>query len=411
MLLGVCILLWLFLLLVGSEYPSAKLTRAPVKVHRVFRNITKLPKPGSKPVVLLDLMPSPLLRRGPVPNILDLGEAKPDEENVAGEVIDAKDHPDAKGKIDDNAAREENSGEAFVVHEKDVFPVGTKVKSSRLKSTKEEDPDESFHQLPEHQKELPEEKYGAYNNWRNLTLKEINSLSELGRRMFLNEKVGQEQNKKYTIHMWKYKKYIEKRLLKTDAKQPVDPFEHCSVSNCRITSEDKDLAAADVVLFHLHRISGPPEKVPRTPGQLWVWLSDESPYNVFMVSKDRNLSHYQNYFNWSMTYRMDADIPVPYGRTVPLPKDQYHDTVEDYFKLKPKDIAILGSNCGGINGRYKYIEEMKKYVSVDMYGRCGTLKCSGHFHNDCPALNSYKIYLAFENGNCDQYITEKVRQS
>ena len=49
--------------------------------------------------------------------------------------------------------------------------------------------------------------------------------------------------------------------------------------------------------------SGPPVDVPRRPGQVWVWLSDESRRNVFYAAKDKKLKSYDGFFNWSMTYR------------------------------------------------------------------------------------------------------------
>ena len=36
------------------------------------------------------------------------------------------------------------------------------------------------------------------------------------------------------------------------------------------------------------------------------------------------------------------------------------------------------------------------------------MKCTGHFMRDCPDLDEYKFYLAFENSLCSEYITEKV---
>ena len=282
-------------------------------------------------------------------------------------------------------------------------------KKKNINSKEKAEQEESFHQLPEHQKDLPEDRYGSYNNWRNFTVSEIKKLSVLGRRLFLNEKNSQGLNKIFTIHVWKHKKYIAKRLLKESSVKGFNPFDECSVNNCRLTFKDSDVKKADAVLFHLHRLAGPPSDIPRSAQQLWVWLSDESPYNVFMVSRDKNLAHYNGFFNWSMTYRVDADVPVPYGRTVPLPKDQYLEVTEDVFNLKEKDIAVLGSNCGGSNHRYKYIKKLQKYIPVDIYGRCGKLKCPGHFNNDCKLLDDYKFYLAFENSNCDDYITEKVR--
>lgn len=105
---------------------------------------------------------------------------------------------------------------------------------------------------------------------------------------------------------------------------------------------------------------------------------------------------------------MDSDIPVPYGRTVisTQPKP-YH---EHLWKNKKRDVlvTILGSNCGSKNKRWEYVKELQKYIKVDVYGACGTLKCPGHFQNDCPTISNYIFYLAFENSNCDEYLTEKL---
>ena len=49
-----------------------------------------------------------------------------------------------------------------------------------------------------------------------------------------------------------------------------------------------------------------------------------------------------------------------------------------------------------------------KHIDVDIYGSCGTKQCP-RTSDDCyKILNSkYKFYLAFENSNCVDYITEK----
>lgn len=71
-------------------------------------------------------------------------------------------------------------------------------------------------------------------------------------------------------------------------------------------------------------------------------------------------------------------------------------------------VAIMGSNCGGANHRWEYVNQLKKYIDIDVYGSCGDLKCPGHFRSDCEKLGNYLFYLAFENSNCDEYVTEKV---
>jgi glycoprotein 3-alpha-L-fucosyltransferase len=64
----------------------------------------------------------------------------------------------------------------------------------------------------------------------------------------------------------------------------------------------------------------------------------------------------------------------------------------------------------GLNGRQDYIEELQKYISVDVFGSCGPLECSRLQSDDCFQMlrKEYKFYLAFENSNCRDYITEKL---
>ena len=60
------------------------------------------------------------------------------------------------------------------------------------------------------------------------------------------------------------------------------------------------------------------------------------------------------------------------------------------------------------NGRLQYAQELAQYIGVDIYGECSSLKCPRSSHSCFEMLNSkYKFYLAFENSNCEYYITEK----
>ena len=58
----------------------------------------------------------------------------------------------------------------------------------------------------------------------------------------------------------------------------------------------------------------------------------------------------------------------------------------------------------------EYVEELMKYIPVDIYGRCGDYPCankSGTFPCDYKVATNYKFYLAFENSICVDYVTEK----
>ncbi|RXG61142.1 Alpha-(1,3)-fucosyltransferase 6 [Armadillidium vulgare] len=251
-------------------------------------------------------------------------------------------------------------------------------------------------------------KANGYWNFRNFTSEEMKKLSIMGRRLFFHEDIGLPQPTTFLIYIYKFGPRLNLRLVNHYSQQNLDPFENCSVKNCRISYDHSDFNSADAVLFHLHLIEGPPVELQRVNyNQRWVWLSDESVFNTFYIAKDKNLNHYNNFFNWSMTYRSESDVPVPYGRVVPL-LDRNVKLDLDVFSRKNKTLAILGSNCSGRNGRWNYVKILEKYINIDSYGHCGKLKCPGHFNNDCNLINPYKFYLAFENSNCKDYITEKA---
>ncbi|KAK4307707.1 hypothetical protein Pmani_020553 [Petrolisthes manimaculis] len=343
-----------------------------------------------------------------------------EEENSAREVLDLEGGGEKErhgGGVDPDAANEVNS----------IEPDTNAMKKARLmaidKDEEEEEDESNYHKIPpppppplpeeEEEEEMDKTKnkhVNIINNWRNLTDKEISKLSNLGRRLFLNQSIGEIQPRNFTILVWKSGPSVERRLLKEYGNVRKDPFRKCSAHNCRLTYEDKEATTADAILIHLHRTKGPDTFPNRTKlNQRWIWLTDESPYNTFMVSKIKKLDAYNGYFNWSMSYKMDSDIPVPYGRTVALtPGEISSYQPKDYYSLKSKTIAIMGSNCGGKNKRWKYVKELQKYIDVDTYGGCGKLKCPGHYTQDCSAISDYKFYLSFENSDCDEYITEKL---
>lgn len=214
----------------------------------------------------------------------------------------------------------------------------------------------------------------------------------------------------YKILIWGVGKYMTRRFLRSFGDTEKDPFTFCSVRNCILETSNDKIGEADAVMFHLHRTEGP-HTLPkfRKPEQFWIFFTDESPLHTFMVTKRYGMSDYNGLFNLSMTYRSDSDVPVPYGRTVRLQDPPpIEDASRNFSASKNKLVSILASNCGGKNQRWRYIKELSRHIPVDIYGRCGTKVCPGHFTRDCDVTKGYKFYLAFENSNCREYITEKL---
>jgi len=71
---------------------------------------------------------------------------------------------------------------------------------------------------------------------------------------------------------------------------------------------------------------------------------------------------------------------------------------------------MVASHCPTYNDRLGFVSELQKFIPVDVYGACGPFKCD---RKNCMATiqREYKFYLAFENANCRDYITEKFFQN
>ena len=75
---------------------------------------------------------------------------------------------------------------------------------------------------------------------------------------------------------------------------------------------------------------------------------------------------------------------------------------------KTRSVAWLVSNCKAPSLRLQYVEELSKYIDVDIFGKCGNKQCPDNMHCYDYLSKHYKFYLAFENSLCLDYITEKA---
>lgn len=115
-------------------------------------------------------------------------------------------------------------------------------------------------------------------------------------------------------------------------------------------------------------------------------------------------------FNWTATYKSDSELVTPYEKWVYFDDKVRRKPVTTNFAAnKTKKVAWFVSNCGAKNNRLEYAHALQKHIDVDIYGSCGTKNCPRHSGDHCLDILSteYKFYLAFENSNCRDYITEK----
>ncbi|XP_050416055.1 alpha-(1,3)-fucosyltransferase C [Patella vulgata] len=206
--------------------------------------------------------------------------------------------------------------------------------------------------------------------------------------------------KLFKVHWFNIPQQIDLNNLKTGLSQ-------CSTP-CTYTTA----GASDIVIFDGDTLPRNPPFKKSNPNQIWVFHEMESP--PITASKSWRGESWRNQFNRTMSYRMDSDVFVPYGsynkRVKPLKKN-----MTAIMKQKTKLAVIFSSHCGTPSKRELFINLLRKYITVDFYGRCGNLTCkkSTKTHKSCfdTVEKTYKFYFAFENTFCKDYATEKFYRS
>ena len=138
------------------------------------------------------------------------------------------------------------------------------------------------------------------------------------------------------------------------------------------------------------------------------------------------LNKIPGFFNLTMSYRQDSDVPAPYGQFEGREGHQPPSglQLEEYIRKFGRDnqhlaekktgsqgltIAQYVSNCETAVGRENLVDMIDYLTPVDIYGNCGDFYCSQLEEVNCLNLlgDKYKFYLSFENAMCKDYITEK----
>ena len=219
----------------------------------------------------------------------------------------------------------------------------------------------------------------------------------------------------------------------------------------------QQIQEADAVIIHVLWSKGPSlitqlftdtlEQI-RKDGKLLIFLQSESPFYRFN-RKPAERFFRRNKIEYSMTYKLDSSFPRPYG-SIMLSKikaielsfkntkpwllsdfeinKKYRQHINMVFEHDKIQGAIsLISNCKGYK-RGEVIKFFDKYFkwkngtkAIDVFGKCQkkyqpvaseirltSLKPSSHsLEKTSKFIGRYFFTLAFENSNCQDYITEK----
>ena len=138
-----------------------------------------------------------------------------------------------------------------------------------------------------------------------------------------------------------------------------------------------------------------------------IFYARESPLMATHLSYKKNLT--LSPYHIDINYHSHSSVPFTYGYyNSSSPLDDIPG--KNWAQNKTHLIAWMASNCKDTFWpRTDFVYDLRKHIPVDMYGKCGNIACAKTPNNkDCKImLRKYKFYLALENSECDEYITEK----
>ncbi|KAG0169275.1 hypothetical protein DFQ30_003810 [Apophysomyces sp. BC1015] len=173
---------------------------------------------------------------------------------------------------------------------------------------------------------------------------------------------------------------------------------------CTITPNTTDLDNVAAYVFHAADYT-PSYMPPRIAGQPFILETQESPLTAMFRTRHEDMES----FDYLASYHFKSQFLFPYyGPSLidvvnqPLPAN--------FMKTKTKRAPILwiARNCQASSARQLYVQELMKYVNVDSYGTCLNNKPFPDDKSRLELMAEYKFYLAIENANCDNYVTEKL---
>ena len=202
----------------------------------------------------------------------------------------------------------------------------------------------------------------------------------------------------------------------------------CRQTNCELSYDKRDFINSKVVIFHSYNMPSRKEMFDlqqrRPKDQVWVYFTLENPIVTSYIAPHKNRRDLENVFNWTMNYMRDSDIYHPYGFYLPLSHNEVTPPSSiNHAKGKRKLAVWTCSGHGRVVNERKlrvlYVRQLRKHIPIDVYGKSAIyfhqpslkekcIKDKAYGTPDCRSLlQSYKFSLAFENMNCEDYITEK----
>lgn len=171
-----------------------------------------------------------------------------------------------------------------------------------------------------------------------------------------------------------------------------------------ITSDQKYLDQADVVVFHLPTLKADLDMdIIKAPHQKWVGWTMECEENYPYIKS----TEFMSLFDYWMSYHQGADVIMPYYES------NYPDRLKQNSPISfsaKKDICMMISSPFNQSGRQEYLKDLMNAITIDSYGKlynnCQLKEDHGH-SSKMELYKRYKFVIAFENSCALDYVTEK----
>ncbi|XP_049878843.1 alpha-(1,3)-fucosyltransferase C-like [Pectinophora gossypiella] len=204
----------------------------------------------------------------------------------------------------------------------------------------------------------------------------------------------------------------------------------CDYWNCYFTKNRtllEDMKYFDAIIFNAQEVSKGMKDLPKERGrtQKFIFAANDSADNYPVCDPV-----YDNFFNWTWTYRIDSIIPYGFISVYNLDGIELGNNFQFKHNMKSlnlaqmhhmtvnarqKAAAIFLEKCKSRSRREKFIEELQKALTkynltVDVYGQCGPYKCKRKSMKSCNfrLKKTYFFYLALEDSIAEDFITDVV---
>ncbi|KAL7633868.1 UNVERIFIED_CONTAM: hypothetical protein RMT77_015829 [Armadillidium vulgare] len=199
----------------------------------------------------------------------------------------------------------------------------------------------------------------------------------------------------------------------------------CEESRCKIKFGKIFATDVDAILFRANDVTNVQNKKFHLPNlrtrnsdQIYVFYTMETP-NQLQINYLRAFP--ENFFNWTMGYRLDSDVYEPFGRVSKKDKKGEIKRVTQN-ELQEKKMAVWISSPCYFQLSLKiehFLNSLSSLISVENLGKCSEESCKTVNRkkiygreldeSNCDGeIQNYIFYLALEKPFCTDYISERI---